>query len=427
MMGQQDVVADGIGIGFGPANIALAVVAEESAASSDLVYIEGGTSPEWQPGMLIADSDIQNSPVRDLVSLRNPRSRYSFTNYLHEEGRLLDFLNLPLEFPLRKDFAKYVKWVGETVDANVNFGARATTVRRRGDLLAVEDEDGNCRLGRSIIVGTGRSLHIPDVAVPMLGEQVFHATRYLDHIDRNLSSVSTPRVLIVGASQSGVELALDVRGRSHEAEVSIVSRGIGPRLKDTSPFTEHAYFPEFTDYYYSLTSAQKRDVDAKLRNSNYSAADADVIEKLYVAIYEDSLDGHARTTLRKFTGVEKMEVVGQRVRVTLREVHTGEVHDELFDTVILATGFQDLGPLDHQERVPRVLAAVADELLYDEDGYLVVSRSYQTSWADGSPSGIFLNGLCETSHGLGDAGSFSLLSLRSETILNGVQDYLSVV
>lgn len=120
-MGQQDVVADGIGIGFGPANIALAVVAEESAASSDLVYIEGGTSPEWQPGMLIADSDIQNSPVRDLVSLRNPRSRYTFTNYLHEEGRLLDFLNLPLEFPLRKDFAKYVKWVGETVDANVNF------------------------------------------------------------------------------------------------------------------------------------------------------------------------------------------------------------------------------------------------------------------------------------------------------------------
>ena len=29
---------------------------------------------------------------------------------------------------------------------------------------------------------------------------------------------------------------------------------------------------------------------------------------------------------------------------------------------------------------------------------------------------IYLHGLCENSHGMGDAGSFSLISLRSETI-----------
>lgn len=425
MMHPERAVADGVGIGFGPANIALSVVAEEAATSHSFVYVEGGHAPDWQPGMLIADSDIQNSPVRDLASLRNPRSRYTFTNYLHEDGRLLDYLNLPLEFPLRKDFAKYVKWVGEEVGADVRFSTRAAAVRRVGDLFAVEAEDGTRQLGRSVIVGTGRSLYIPKEASGALGERVFHATQYLNRIGGIFDETSAPRVLIVGASQSGVELALDVRGRSDDSQVSLISRGIGPRLKDVSPFTEYAYFPEFTDYYYSLTPPQKRSLDSKLRNSNYSAADADVIERLYVAIYEDALDGHARTKLKKFTELERVEIVDETVRVVMREVHTGEVHEELYDAVILATGFRDLGPFEHQERVPHVLAPIADDFLYDEEGYLAVSRDYQVSWADGSPAGIFLNGLCESSHGLGDAGSFSLLSLRSETIFNGIHNYLS--
>src|SRR6188474_2370073 len=93
-----------VGIGFGPGNIAVAVAAEEAGVLDDFAFFEAAPGPQWQSGMLLSDSDIQHNPVRDLVSLRNPRSRYSFINYLHEQRRLLDFLNLPLEFPLRKDF-----------------------------------------------------------------------------------------------------------------------------------------------------------------------------------------------------------------------------------------------------------------------------------------------------------------------------------
>jgi L-ornithine N5-oxygenase len=38
---------------------------------------------------------------------------------------------------------------------------------------------------------------------------------------------------------------------------------------------------------------------------------------------------------------------------------------------------------------------------------------------------LYLNGLCESSHGMGDAGSFSLLSLRSAAILNSLSNRLS--
>ena len=424
-MTQSDSYFDVVGIGFGPANIALSIVAEETADATDMIFLEGGEVPQWQPGMLISDSDIQNNPVRDLVSLRNPRSRYSFINYLHEVGRLHDYLNLPLEFPLRKDFAQYVKWAGEQVHAKVHFGSTAQSVQRRGDKFSVRDARGQSYDTRSVVVGTGRSLKIPEEFEPLLGNDVFHSTSYLQHIDKIMAFSPSPHILLVGASQSAVELALDIRGRNPHARVTLVSRGIGPRLKDTSPFTEYAYFPEFTDYYYALEPQQKRRLDLELRNSNYSAADADVIERLSVAMYEDRLDGEQRTTLRKFSAVDSAAKEESRIRVRFREVHTGQSESALFDAVILATGFRDLGPSDHQERVPAVLNPVAEDLEYDEDGRLRVSRDYQLSWKNGSPAGIFLNGLCESSHGLGDAGSFSLLSLRSERVLRGLQNHLS--
>ena len=37
---------------------------------------------------------------------------------------------------------------------------------------------------------------------------------------------------------------------------------------------------------------------------------------------------------------------------------------------------------------------------------------------------MVLNGLCESTHGIGDAGSFSLLSLRAEMILKGLREKL---
>jgi len=93
---------DVVGVGFGPANLALAIAIEEAPIATAARFLEAQADPLWQGGMLLAGSNIQNHPCRDLVSLRNPRSRYSFINYLFEHGRLIDHLNLPMEFPLRK-------------------------------------------------------------------------------------------------------------------------------------------------------------------------------------------------------------------------------------------------------------------------------------------------------------------------------------
>jgi len=105
---------DVLGIGFGPSNLALAIALKEAEAPITAHFIDAAPDSVWQPGMLLIASDIQNNPLRDLVTPRNPKSHYTFTNYLFESGRLYDFLNLGILYPLRKDYSKYIQWAGRT-------------------------------------------------------------------------------------------------------------------------------------------------------------------------------------------------------------------------------------------------------------------------------------------------------------------------
>jgi L-ornithine N5-monooxygenase len=85
MKAEHDAVLDVLGIGFGPANIALAIALEECGSGNSVRFIERRSNPTWHPDMLLDGADIQNNPLRDFVTPRNPRSRYTFVNYLHCE------------------------------------------------------------------------------------------------------------------------------------------------------------------------------------------------------------------------------------------------------------------------------------------------------------------------------------------------------
>ncbi|WP_087507761.1 lysine N(6)-hydroxylase/L-ornithine N(5)-oxygenase family protein [Cellulomonas iranensis] len=419
---------DVIGIGYGPANIALAVALEEEAYDLDVRYLEARPSPSWQAAMMLDGSDIQNHPVRDLVSLRNPRSRYTFVNYLFENGRLLEHLNVPQEFPLRKEYARYVSWVAEQVPATVDYGVRVVAVARAQDpggepCYRVTTSRGDELLARSLVVGTGRTPYVPEPFDGVRSPRVFHLTDYLPALRRveelvaDGGTAAAPRsVTVVGGSQSAVELTLDVARRYPHAQVTTLVRSLTLRQKDTSPFSEEGYFPEFTEYYYRAPRARKREIDAFMRLTNYSSADGDVLRELYRLVHEQRLDGEQRVFVRGSRQVRAVEAHDDGVVLRVEELNTGEVEELRTDVVVLATGFRDLGPGPHQERVPALVRDVADAFRFDADGYLEVEPHYEVRTTDPGTPPVFLNGLCESTHGIGDAGSFSLLSLRARAI-----------
>ncbi|MBM7773848.1 L-ornithine N5-oxygenase [Actinokineospora baliensis] len=423
-----DEVLDLVCVGFGPANIALAVAFDELWPSARVLFLERERGARWQPGMLLSRSDIQNNPARDLVTPRNPRSRYTFVNYLHENNRLFKHLNVPAHHPLRKEFAKYVQWVAEQVPADVRYGHEVTSVGIVEDggrgLVEVRTADGQLVRARAAVVAPGRTANIPAAFADIDPRNAFHTNHYLPGIadlDRDFAGT----IAVVGGSQSAIEVVLDLADRFPAARVANVMSGYGYRLKDTSPFSEEVYFPEFVSYYHAASPQGKHLLREQLRPTNYSSADRDVIDALYLRLYEDDLDGAQRITLHTNRIIESVVERGGRVALDCLERVDGSREVITADRVVLATGFRDLGTGKRAETLPPLLADLVPALRVDAETGVRVGLDYRLATTDPQAPPIFLNGLCESSHGLGDAGSFSLLALRAKAILHSARRALT--
>jgi L-ornithine N5-oxygenase len=422
---------DVLGIGFGPANIALTIALEESGFSGSVLMLERRSASQWHPDMLLEGSDIQNHGSRDLITPHNPRSRYTFLNYLHEHGRLLEHLNLGIEFPLRREYAAYISWVAAQFGRWVRYGVCVDSISllasRGENLIRVSDSNGKLYVGRSLVIAPGRTPHVPSVFEPLLGPNVFHLTEYLTRIRELERSGAVGHICVIGGSQSGAELMLDLSARYRASTLSNVMRGYGYRLKDTSQFSERVFLPEFVDYYYQCDAGAKARLDRALEATNYSSVDADVIRQLYVRLYEERLENRNRIHLYTNHEVQDCARQGPSLSLSLREINTSATSViRSLDAIVLATGFRNLGTQEHQERYPAILRGIIDALRSNSDGVLQVERDYQLLPRDPTLqlAPIYLNGLCESSHGLGDAGSISLLSIRSAQICQSLTQAL---
>ncbi|MBP2314298.1 SidA/IucD/PvdA family monooxygenase [Azospirillum soli] len=427
--GAEVVRVDCLGVGFGPGNIALAISLEEGGYGGDLLFLERAVAPDWHPEMLLEGADIQHNPLRDFVTPRNPSSPYGFLSFLKSEGRLFDFLNLDAPYPPRTEYARYIRWVARQFDRHVSY---AESVER---LTLAEDDDGTplvlarTSLGRRIAarglsLAPGRSPLIPTVFAPHIGDRVVHFTNYLTSITRWAHEGRLGSVALIGASQSAVEIVLDLAARFPQTRIHNVQRGFGYKLKDTSPFTEHIYFPEFVDYYYAASDESKAEMTRELWRSNYGSADHDVISQLYAKLYEQKLTGRNQITLYGYQSIDAVEVMADGpVRLSMNDRHAGTARQLEVDAVIVATGFRNFGAGPEQELWHPMLADIAPHARKRPDGTLYVTRDFQLEPADPARPipPIMLNGVCESTHGFGDAGSFSLLSVRTWRIAQALR------
>ena len=121
------IVHDLIGVGFGPSNLALAIALQERGPSQgelDVLFLDKQADYRWHGNTLVTQSELQISFLKDLVTLRNPTSPYSFVNYLKHHGRLVDFINLGTFYPCRMEYNDYLRWVAGQFE-------RAEPLRRR--------------------------------------------------------------------------------------------------------------------------------------------------------------------------------------------------------------------------------------------------------------------------------------------------------
>lgn len=404
-MPATDAVHDVIGVGFGPSNLALAIALEETVAKSggwcDFRFIEKQNRFNWHGGMLLPDSRMQVSFLKDLVSLRDPTSPFSFVNFLHKNQRLTDFINQKTFFPSRFEFNAYLCWAAAAFDQRCWYGEEVVAIEPEGKgsivthlRLVSRTPSGERRLrqARNLVLAIGGTPHVPAVFRSLRGDaRVFHSSTYLHSIDRaNLDAHRLTRVAVVGGGQSAAEIFLDLDQRLPAAAVDMIIRKHALRPADDSPLANQIFDPQFTDLIFGRPEAQRRDLLREFSNTNYSVADADLIRRIADILYQQKVRRAPRHALMPARQIIDTEAGPDGVTLTIQDMVSGLSERRLYDAVILATGYD-------RDIDSRLVAG-----LHDQFPELVVDRHYRMQTPETFQPSIFLQGFCEMTHGLSD-------------------------
>lgn len=420
---------DLIGIGFGPSNLALAIALQERAEQGgrpfDALFLERQPDYSWHGNTLVAQSELQISFLKDLVTLRNPSSRFSFVNYLKAHGRLVDFINLGTFYPCRMEYNDYLRWVAQQFAEQSRYGEQVLRVEPivEGDgrvqrLNVVSQHQGRevQRQTRSVIVSTGGTPKIPQAFASFKDDpRVFHHARYLSAMATQPCSRGEPmRIAVVGAGQSAAEAFIDLNDSYPNVQVDMILRAAVLKPADDSPFVNEIFGPDYTDLVFNQPETERERLIREYHNTNYSVVDLDLIERIYAMLYRQKVSGVERHGFLCRRMIESATDVDGRVQLQLRDLATGSSEARRYDAVILATGYE--------RRSHRELLAPLKDYLDD----FRVNRDYQLIARPELETPVFIQGFSQHSHGLSDT-LLSVLPARSGEIAAALEQRLEGV
>ncbi|AUA32704.1 lysine N(6)-hydroxylase/L-ornithine N(5)-oxygenase family protein [Pseudomonas sp. SGAir0191] len=415
---QQETIKDLIGVGFGPSNLALAIALEELAESQgralDALFIEKQRDYRWHGETLATQSELQISFLKDLVSLRNPTSPYSFVNYLHQKQRLADFINLGTFYPCRLEYNDYLRWAAEHFATQAVYGEEVLRIEpelTQGRVehlrLVSRDAEGReySRRARSVVVGSGGTPKIPETFAAFKNDpRVFHHSRYLSSLSQLPCNAGKPmRIAVIGSGQSAAEAFIDLNDSYPSVKVDMILRASALKPADDSPFVNEIFAPDYTDLVYNEPADQRSKLLDEYHNTNYSVVDLNLIERIYAILYRQKVAHQFRHNVLCRRQVDAVVGNADGIELTLSDLATGQQQTHRYDAVILATGYERRSHRD-------LLAPLAG---YLED--FNVDRNYRVLTSPDLKASVYLQGFCENSHGLSDT-LLSVLPSRAAEI-----------
>ncbi|WP_209121317.1 lysine N(6)-hydroxylase/L-ornithine N(5)-oxygenase family protein [Alkalihalobacillus sp. BA299] len=422
---------DVIGIGIGPFNLGLAALAEESTEIKTL-FFEQKAYFEWHGGLLIEETTLQVPFLADAVTMANPKSRFSFLNYLHEHERLYKFYFLERFHIPRREYNHYCQWVSEQL-TNCCFGQKVTAVEWKTDFAEVswfegeinsengyfkvetmDMESGNVNYyySRHLVIGIGSVPYVPDSMIGHSSEQLFHSAQFLPNREQLRKAKS---ITVVGSGQSAAEVFLELLKEqtrySYHLDWYTRSKGFFP-MEYSKLGLEH-FSPDYTNYFYRL-SQEKKDEQLPKQDLLYKGISAKTIADIYDALYESTVSGE-KPPVRLLPKTEVMEVkeieTGTKRKLQLLcnqwEQEKTFIHES--EMIVAATGYQHL--------IPPFISNLNSLIQWDEKGRYLVEENYQLKLTKEIANQIFIqNGEMHT-HGVG-APDLGLGAYRNSMIIN---------
>lgn len=414
---------DLIGIGFGPANLSVAIALEEANVQGhDLkcCFIERKPKFEWHGDMLLDGTRMQISFLKDLVTLRNPASSYSFVNYLHQHDRLNAFINMSTFQPTRVEFNDYLQWAAKRLSTDVHYGQEVISIEpaelsddgTQWVCITSKNERGRTtqRLAKNIIVAVGGTPKLPsefpELDVLQKTPSITHSSRYKGWRNEFVKTLDKPRIGIIGAGQSAAEIFVDLVGHHPDGEIEIINRERSIHPADDSPFVNEIFDPDFTCEVYQSNEKTRQQLCQRFQGTNYAVVDMPEIDSIYETLYVQRITGKNNHKHRAFHNIESAVKDDQdQWTLSMRNGVNGEHITCEYDAIILATGY-------HYHR--------HFELLEPIESWLAgrpVERNYRLPTKDNCSLNIYLQGCNEPSHGLSDT-LLSVISIRAKEIVD---------
>ena len=361
--------------------------------------------------MLLPGSEIQVSHLKDLVTLVDPANPYSFLSFLAKNKRLYRFINARFPRILRNEFNQYLKWASETI-ANLHFREKVERVEySQVSKLFLMQTARRVIKSKHLILGNGLAAHIPTIAKPYLGENIFHCKDFLF----KKQHCHGKRVLVIGGGQSGAEIinSLLSDGSSLPTKLTWVTRRKQFSPIDDSPGANELFSPNHSKAFYQLSSDKK----AELLNQHILASDGIsqyLLESIYQKLYTleflegrgrfyDLLPNHSLTSIHQSPSQLSLTLINQ-------EFNVSQSIDA--DIIILCTGYQNYQPA--------YLTPLMDHIP-QHNGKFIVNSDYSIEWDGPRENRIYVQNAARHSHGIADP-NLSLMAYRSATIINSITE-----
>ncbi|KAI9757934.1 MAG: hypothetical protein M4579_003270 [Chaenotheca gracillima] len=438
---------DVIGVGFGPASLAIAVALHDNIVSSDcttrlhkrppkVAFLERQPQFAWHAGMLLPGAKMQISFIKDLATLRDPRSEFTFLNYLHRRKRLVQFTNLGTFLPSRVEYEDYMRWCAGWFDDVVEYRQQVIevvpdktqaasntvdcyTVRSRNITTGEITE----RRARHVVIAVGGKPFIPK-SLPQKHPRVLHSSQYSTVLPALLSDKTRPyRIAILGNGQSAAEIFDNLHHQYPNASTRLLIKGTALRPSDDSPFVNEIFDPERVDGLFEQSDEARQAAITEDRSTNYGVVRLELLEKIYEDLYtqrllhEDEESWQHRILPQRIVESVEDTFHDDRLVLNIREANCaapkrkGVAFGETMevDVLLVATGYARNA---HEEMLEscRHLRPAQDK----ESEEWKVARNYRVQMDQEKVhknSGIWLQGCNENTHGLSDT-LLSILATR---------------
>ena len=293
-------------VGFGPASLAIAIALQEKFEGSNqarpvVSFLERQPHFAWHAGMLLPGSKMQISFIKDLATLRNPQSKFTFLNYLHQHGRLVQFANLGTFLPSRIEFEDYMRWCSDHFQDCVEYSQEVLeilphkgTAQEKVDHFTVRSRNlktsqVESRLTKNVVIAVGGKPRIPP-QFPQQHPKVIHSSSYVKRVHEALPDREKPyRIAVMGNGQSAAEIFHDLHSRFPNSRTSMIIKDTALRPSDDSPFVNEVFNPERVDTFFAQPPDSRSQRIASDKSTNYGVVRLELLESIYADLYQQKI------------------------------------------------------------------------------------------------------------------------------------------